>query len=78
MTLMCPHGTITRILDDHPKAVGINLEKQIKEFGAVCRVNEKSYQNSKCSSAVKLASIESLFEKQCVGKSECLINMHRE
>lgn len=51
IVLQCPYGKITRILDgdEYPKAVGINTEKMINKLGSMCRVNEKAYQNSKCS-----------------------------
>lgn len=67
---MCPYGNITEI-----PAYGIGVNDETLKIRDACVVNQTKFKNEECSSDLNLPSIFEYFNKTCVGKPHCTLNI---
>ena len=75
VVMSCKYGTITKIVDDN-KAIGINHAK-LTDL-TPCRVDtlkDGPFKNKECSDTIAIDKVIAHFEKVCVGKKDCDIDI---
>jgi hypothetical protein len=68
--LECPYGNITEI-----PAKGIGINADTLKIRDACLVDSTKYKNEECSSDLNLPVILDYFNKTCVGKAECTLDL---
>ena len=68
LNLECPYGKITEVPDN-----GIGINKYTQSIRDACVMNQTTFHNEKCSSAVDRHALEFVFDLYCSGKSTCNI-----
>jgi hypothetical protein len=70
INLVCPYGNITEI-----PAFGIGINADTLKIRDACVVNSTKFDNQECSSDLDLPVVLDYFNKTCVGKAECTLDM---